>query len=644
MRHALILVCLLFFPLESKADSDALNLAMTAIAAQDFETAEQATRRLTDPVAQDIVAWTRLRAREGNFSEYIAFLDRRSDWPGLPLLRARGERNIPESASSQDVIAYFAPQPPETGTGSLRLIAALREAGRDAEARTEIQRAWTQMTLSADEAQEFLSRYSAELAGHHIARLDNLLWEGEETRAREMLPRVPADWRALAEARMALRARRDGVDGLIEAIPSSLSNDAGLAYERFVWRMRAGFWDSARDLMAARSGSAESLGRPERWADRRATLVRDVMREGGYAEAYRLATPHHMTADDDASDFAELEWLAGYTALTSGNAAASVAHFERFRDTVVSPISMGRAGYWLGRAHEANGNPEQAAQGYALGAQFQSSFYGQLAAERGNLPTDPEFLGRETFAPWQQASFTNSSVLHAALLLYQAGQLDLSERFLTHLTESLSRAEAGQLAELAFSLNEPHFALMIAKRAATYGHEIMRAYYPVTDLAVTRLDAPAPLVLAITRRESEFNPDVISPAGALGLMQVMPRTGRAQAERMGLSFAESALRSDPDFNARIGAGYLGYLSGYYGSNPVLLAAAYNAGPSRADEWIERFGDPRDPNVDIVQWIESVPFTETRNYIMRVTESLPIYEARLSGEISAPNLSALLQQR
>lgn len=644
MRRAFLIFCLLLLPLESRANPEALNLAITAIGAQDFEIAAQAENQLDDVVAQDIVAWMRLRAREGSFSDYISFLDRRSDWPGLPLLRARGERNIPEGANPQDVIAYFTSQPPETGTGSLRLIAALRAAGRNADANAEVTRAWTTMTLNDAEQQSFLSLHGAALGDHHIARLDNLLWEGEETRARAMWPYVPEAWRALAEARMALRARRDGVDGLIAAVPPSLANDAGLAYERFVWRMRAGLWDGARDLMATRSSTAQGLGRPERWADRRATLVRDVMREGDYAQAYRLAAPHHIDPALETSDFAELEWLAGYTALNSNNPSQAVTHFDRFRDAVVSPISMGRAGYWLGRAYEALGDSTAAASAYGLGSQFQSSFYGQLAAERGNLPTDPEFLGRETYAPWQQSSFANSSVLHAALLLYQAGQFDLSERFLTHLTESLSREEAGQLADLAFGLGEPHFALMIAKRAASFGHEIMRAYYPVTDLAVTQLDAPAPLVLSITRRESEFNPDVISPAGALGLMQVMPRTGRAQAERMGLSFTESALRSDPDFNARIGAGYLGYLSGYYGSNPVLLAAAYNAGPSRADEWIERFGDPRDPNVDIVEWIESVPFTETRNYIMRVTESLPIYEARLSGQTSPPNLSTLLQQR
>jgi soluble lytic murein transglycosylase len=394
--------------------------------------------------------------------------------------------------------------------------------------------------------------------------------------------------------------------------------------------------------MAERSTSAEALGRPAAWADRRADLARDVMREGEFDTCYDYASAHFVAPEDDYIAFAELEWLAGYCALRLDRAETAVGHFDAFRETVFSPISMGRAGYWLGRAHEAAGDDDAAAEAYALGAQYQSSFYGQLAAERGGLPVDPAFLGQEDYGDWRQASFTSSTVFHAALLLYEAGERDLAERFLTHLTESLSREEAGMLGDFALELGSPHIALRIAKRAAQNGHEIMRAYYPVTDLARADLPVDPALALSIARRESEFNPNVVSHAGAMGLMQVMPGTGRDTARALGIAYDEDRVMSDPAYNALLGATYIAGLNDRYDGNVVLVSAGYNAGPGRANEWIERFGDPRREDAEgILDWIEAIPFTETRNYIMRVTESLAIYEAQLSGELPATGLTERL---
>jgi soluble lytic murein transglycosylase len=478
---------------------------------------------------------------------------------------------------------------------------------------------------------------------HHIDRLDHLLWDGAEDRARAMLPLVPEGWQNLAEARLALRARATGVDDLIAAVPADLADDPGLAYERFLWRIRSGFWDTAGELMAERSGSAARLGRPGVWAERRADLARDVMREGEFQTCYTYAANHHIDRAADATNFAELEWLAGYCAYRLGRQDTAIGHFEAFRDSVASPISLGRAGYWLGRAHQAAGHAPAAADAFALGARYQSSFYGQLAAERGGLAVDPAFLGTEDYGDWRQAPFTGSTVFHAGLVLYEAGETALATRFMTHLSESLTRNEAGMLGDFALSIGDPHMAVLIGKRAAQAGHEIMRPYYPVVpSLTEAGLPAPAAFVLAIARRESEFNHMVISPAGALGLMQVMPGTARDTARALGLEFSQNRLLDDPAHNAVIGSRFLADLLDRYGDNPVLTAAAYNAGPARAAEWIDRFGDPRQAD-DVIHWIEAIPFTETRNYIMRVTESLAIYEAQLTGTLPSLGLSDRLSR-
>ncbi len=643
MRRILLGLFLALSPLSARADTEALGLALAALDRGDLGLAAQAAAPISDPVALDILSWTRLRRGGGDWQEYIDFLDRNPDWPGLDFLRARGEPSIPSGADPARVIAYFADHPPSTGAGSLALALAHQDRGDQAAAEAEAIRGWTTITMTGEEAGRLRSAFGSVLnsGSHHIDRLDHLLWEGAEDRARAMFPLVPEGWQRLAEARLALRSRQPGVDTLIAAVPAALADDPGLAYERFLWRIRSGFWDTAGDLMAERSTSAATLGRPVAWADRRADLARDVMREGEFRTCYTYASQHRIEAAEDYINFSELEWLAGYCAYRLGRHDTAIGHFEAFRDAVFSPISMGRAGYWLGRAHEAAGNAAAAAEAYALGAQYQSSFYGQLAQERGRLPVDPTFLGTENYGNWREAPFTRSEVFHAGLLLYEAGDRGLAARFLTHLTESLPREQAGMLGDFALDLGDPYLAVLIGKRAAQGGVEIMRPYYPVVPaLAEAGLPAPAAFVLAIARRESEFNPAVVSPAGALGLMQVMPGTARDTARDLGLSYSQDRLLDDPAHNALIGATFLAGLLDRYDGNPVLVSAAYNAGPARAAEWIERFGDPRQAD-DVIFWIEAIPFTETRNYIMRVTESLAIYEAQLTGRLPETGLAERL---
>jgi soluble lytic murein transglycosylase len=235
-------------------------------------------------------------------------------------------------------------------------------------------------------------------------------------------------------------------------------------------------------------------------------------------------------------------------------------------------------------------------------------------------------------------------VFKAALLLREAGESALAERFLTHLAESLDEVGSGQLADFAFSVDDPHVALMIAKRAAEYGRVIPRAYYPVVDLGVTDPRVPLELALAIARRESEFDHDVMSGVGARGLMQVMPATAEEVAGKLDIDFDNGRLLNDPVYNARIGKAYLAELIEMFGPNYVLVSAAYNAGPSRPTRWMSERGDPRSAGVDVVDWIENIPFTETRNYVMRVMESLPVYRARLAGKPVPIGLTDAMEMR
>ncbi|MGR3436702.1 MAG: lytic transglycosylase domain-containing protein [Shimia sp.] len=616
--------------------AEALRAALEARATGDWPEAVRLGAR-AGPVGRDVIEWHRLRAGQGTFDETLAFLARRPDWPGLPLLRARSEPRIPEGARANEVQAFFATQAPRTGAGALALAAALNATGEGRRAAEEVVRAWTSLPMGVSDENAFLALYGDIVDDHHAARVDWLLWEGEVAAARRLVPRLSEGAAALAEARIALQTDAGGYDARIAAVPAALAADPGLAYDRFRWRAERGRAD-AITLME----QTTELGRPEAWGNLRRRYARQLMRDGQARRAYALAANHGLS---EGRHFADLEWLAGYVALRKRrDAATALRHFERFETAVDTPISLARAAYWQGRAHEAAGDGAAARADYLRGAEHQTAFYGLLAAEKAGVGMDPALVGDEAFADWRGAPFTGSSVFEAAILLLDAGDLSLGERFLTHLTESLPRDQIGQLATFARDRGEPHLEVMIAKRAVRYGSVIEGPYFPLHPLVEHVGDSGvAPeLALAIARRESEFDPGVASGVGARGLMQVMPRTAEEVAGWLGEPFDAARLFSDPDYNARLGIRYLAELQARFGPSPVLVAAGYNAGPSRPAAWIERYGDPRRSRFDVVDWIEHIPFRETRNYVMRVTESLPIYRARLAGEVVPLAFTELLR--
>lgn len=579
------------------------------------------------PVARDIIEWHRLRAGLGTFEEVTGFLDRRPDWPGLDWLRRKNEHSV-EAATPAQALAFFADMPPQTAEGVLTYAAALIGKGEVGEAEASLVIAWRTMPMGSQVQSEYLKRHGKLLAPHHNARLDRLLWDGHHSSGPRMLPLVDDSHRALAEARLALQKMEAGVDTKIAKVPDVLQNTAGLAHDRFEWRMRKRKTEEAKELLLERSESAGLLGEPDKWSRRRRDLARDEMRNGDPARAYLIASRHYLV---DGSDFADLEWLSGYLALHYlSDPKAALYHFQRFDGAVFTPISKGRAGYWIGRAYAALGDKAAASAAYTEGAKFQTSFYGLLAAEEAGLPFDPDLANPPPSPPWRDAAFTNSSVFEAGLLLLAAGDLNLAERFMTHLAESLTPVEISQLGEMALELNHPHLAIMIGKRAAQEGLTVPGPYYAIHPVGRMKLPMAPEMNLAIARRESEFDPVVISGAGARGLMQIMPATARTVAGDQGIlsQHTTDRLLTEWRYNAKLGANYLAGLAATFDGNVVMMAAGYNAGPKRPLRWMEVYGDPRTGAVDIVDWIEHIPFNETRNYVMRVTESLPIYRARL----------------
>ena len=581
---------------------------------------------------RDVIEWQRLRAGDGRLGEYEDFLARNPDWPGLQLLREKGEEAVASSDDPARVIAWFKAGPPRSGTGAVAYVRALLALDRVAEAETEAMRAWAELSFTTEEEAALIALKPDAVEFVHALRLENLLWDGQREAATRMLPRVGKDLQALAKARLALQSEAAGVTALIEALPKAQADDAGLAHDRFIWRMKRDAYDDALEMILSRSTSAEALGRPEAWADRRAILARWLMRQGRPAEAYRVAANHFIQpGGGGASDYADLEFLSGFIALRRlDDPAAALGHFRKLLAAVSTPISLARAHYWIGRAEEAVGQDGTAS--FQAAARHQTAFYGLMAAERLGLPLDATLLADRPVPGWQGAAFRQSSVLQAAEILFKAGNQSLAKRFLLHLAESQDETGLAQLAEMVTDWGDPHLEVLIGKAAAERGLILPDAYYPVPDMVPDGLSVSRALALAIARRESEFDPAARSAADARGLMQVLPGTAKLMAERLGKPFDAGRLTSDPAYNVATGAAYLAEMAEEFGPSIALIAAGYNAGPGRPRRWIGEFGDPRKPDVDVVDWVETIPFAETRTYVMRVAEGVVIYRAKLKGAV------------
>ncbi len=623
------------------ADSD-FSLLVRALDAADSDQWSQVRSllsRIGDPTAQSLVRW-RL-ATNGNagmgFSELSRAAEEFRGWPDSNLIAEQMELTIGYSGLTPDErIAWLTAQGPRTGEGVLALADAYARAGRSEDGVKAAVEAWRTRAMSASAAQQIQSRYGGDLtAEDHYARADMFLWRGDTRSAQALLPKLTAGCKAVIEARIGLMRNAKNIDRLVNAVPSAYSEDPGLLYERARWNERRGRASEELNLLLRIKGeAAPAVGRESIWAEKQ-SVMRRMIREGNHATAYELAAGHGLTQGEA---FRDAEWVAGWLALDKlGDAVKAENHFRVFAAGVATPISVSRAQYWLGKALERQGRLEEASAAYEAAAAYPYVFYGQLAAEKAR-ERKPE-LGRLAFSQLttptdeERAAFARRPGVRAAILLAETGRIATFERFSFALDDTLTTpAEHQMLYDIAAGYLEMRAAVRGAKAGLGRGLVAPDAVFPILDLpASPRSGSAEPaMVLALARQESEFNHRAVSSADARGLMQMIPRYAQAEARMVGLPFRQNWLTDDPQYNLRLGRGFLDDLVDEFGGSYVLAAAAYNAGPSRARQWIRDLGDPR-AGADPVDWIESIPFAETRNYVQRVLENTIVYRHRLTGQ-------------
>ncbi len=630
----------------STQDAAILHDALAAAESGDWSRIRRLQGEARAQIVKDLILWR--RASSGppgmGFDEISQAMTRLDNWPDTFRMRNRAEEIIDLSAlSARKRIDWFAASPPKTGEGRIALARAWSELGETEKAAQMVREAWHGSTLDRTATNFVLARYGSLLTREdHERRVDFLLWTGQRSAANSLKPRLDADWRRLVEARIALQAGSRGVNSAIDAVPPHLLDHPGLLHDRAKWRRRRGRLDDAIPLLVGIDGAAvPPAGRHKLW-DERNIALRSALKDRNFDTAYKLSAPHGLT---EGVDFSEAEWTAGWVALRhQSDSLRASRHFASLAEGVSTPISNARADYWSGRAADALGDREAAKASYAAAAQHNYTYYGQLAAERigerrlsFTAPPEPDAT--------EIAAFEARPLVQALRLLGEAGEAGLFLKFAYHLDDQLSTpAEFALLKQLGDEYQHNGVGVRGAKSGLARGIVVPDAAYPLVEYPLLRdPQVERSLMLALSRQESEMNPRAISHANARGLMQFLPATARQEARLRGLPYRTSWLTDDPGYNMTLGGAHLDTLLARFNGSYIMAAAAYNAGASRPERWIEDYGDPRKGEVDVIDWVEFIPFSETRNYVQRVLENTQVYRHRLSGEEEVIRLSEDLER-
>ncbi|TXG85330.1 MAG: lytic transglycosylase domain-containing protein [Sphingomonadales bacterium] len=597
---------------------------------------------LPDPLAEALVRWAELRAADKPTFETLAtFLLANPGWPQEQTLRRKAEAAISPETPVELQRQYFARMPAVSPTG--RAWQALAEPQPD-KAQALARAAWVSSGLGPEDEDRLLARFSFSPEAHD-ARANALLWAGRVSRATRLLGLLAPDRRAVAEARIALIQSQTDATAKYGRLPVEARAQTAVVYDlaRYFRRAQQNAALARQTLLQARLSEAEILD--ERgWAKELLLLADQAQDSGLHDEAYRLlaADPLHASTRsvaqmplDERVAATDIAWRAGWIALNDlKRPADAMRAFDAVFRIGQHPVTQSRAAYWAGRAAEASGDAALAQRWYQQAAQFPGSFYGQLAADRGRIPVAAVTIAAPPPGDAARQAFLAEPLVRAAQVLSELGQERLESVFVRHLADGARTLERRQLvASLAQTLDAPEAGVLIARQPGARSIFTEQAGYPKLALD-TDLTPASVMIHAIARQESHFNALAVSSAGARGLMQLMPATARETAGKLGLTYDPTALTREPLYNLRLGNSYFQRMLDNYDGNHVMAVAAYNAGPGRVRQWVQRFGDPRDPNVDILQWIEKIPIPETRDYVQRVLENAVVYASRQGSGTAA----------
>lgn len=613
-------------------DVTTLKAGLDALSAADVAGARKYRDSLPDDALdRHILTWAiAMSGRRDVSSDEIAQAMRvLSQWPGGEALKANGERALyRESPDPLSVIDTFGNGEPQTAQGMRLLARAHLALGHLDAARALLSPFWRAEKLEAPAEAAIVKEFGNVLSvADHRFRMERMLY-AERPKAAQRVAGL-AGAKELADAWAAVLRGDKKAGKLLEAVPQA-QRSAGYLFAKAKYLRRTKKFSEAAEIMLKAPRDKIALVDPDEWWTERRVLARELVDYGDIETAYKLVAAHSA---ERTNNIVDAEFHAGWYALRGlDDPKTAATHFARIAGVADGPLSLSRAYYWLGRAAEAGG-PGNATAYYQKAAVFGTAFYGQLAAAKigsSRISVDyPEASGVD------RQNFANREAVRAIRRLEDAGYATRADILYRDLAQQLvSPGELAMLAAMAEQRRDHFLALRVGKIAVSRGIDIGALSHPVGVIPASAdiSGAGRALAYAIARQESEFNVGAVSGAGARGLLQLLPGTAREMAKQSGLPYSMARLTTDAGYNATLGAAFLGEQLGRFDGSYVLTFAGYNAGPRRAREWVAKYGDPRGKSLDaVVDWIERIPFTETRGYVQRVMENYEVYKMRLSGK-------------
>jgi soluble lytic murein transglycosylase len=594
----------------------------------------------TDALWPAINEWQRLRQSERlPFADYARFLIAHRGWPGEPALRRVAERQIePDQADPSLVAQFFDAFPPLSATGRVRYAEALASLGQTDKARTAAAAAWTTGSLSKDDEARLTARFGSQFTpSEQDQRMEVLLWAHATSPASRQIALVSAQRRPIYAARLAFQTRAPDAAAQAAAVGPEAEHDAGYIVDRALWlRSNARELDARTYLARPETLDAPAFD-PTAYLKALLTFASAAAHDKQWSLAYGIAAnlDHAFAPGTDIraqalqvrDPYTSLAWIAGTAALKELNRPQDAeAMFRRYAQASQTPGSQAKGEYWAGRAALVAGNSPAATAHFTAAAANIDQYYGQLANERLGreivAPADPAPLD---IAPGTRAAFANREVVRAARLLGEQRDWLNQTQFIRKIAaDADSDVDHALAMDLSKSLQRPDLAVIVSRNARKSGaRDPIRLGFPTVPVPAA-MESHWTMIHAIARQESQFDREARSAAGARGLMQMMNATAKEQAGKLGVPWNPDRL-TDIDYNVMIGSSFFDRMLNYYHGSYVLAVASYNAGPGNVNKFIRANGDPRLPGVDIVDWIEAIPFTETRTYVQNVLENAVIYD-------------------
>lgn len=591
--------------------------------------------KLADTTAQKLVEWLILRQSDAevSYSRYIAFVASEPGWPGFNAMRRRAEARLWQEKADPATVRNFIGDAPLTAKGRFALARALLASGDSDGAALQVRKAWASEELSERTESDVLDTFRGLLRSEdHRARMDKRIGAKDMSGASRAAHRIGSDALAIVKACIAANGNEKKAESLLGDVPAAARQDLGYTLCRINWLMRQNkLADAVRATLEAPPATMAAQDTDEWWRTRR-LLARRLLDANQFKDAYDIVRSAALPASDNYR--ADFHFMAGWIALRYLNdAKIAREHFAHIDEGSSDPIVLARANYWRGRAAEALGDSAAMWTAYEAAARNTTAYYGQLA--RTKLGVDVITLRA---APEREPSHDvtlSNELVHAADVLYELGERDTVVSFFASLGEQSNDAKLlAALGELAGRRNDARSMLEIGKAALARGVAVDPYAFPTIGIPQHTPIAPdigSSMTYAVARTESAFNPRDRSPANAVGLMQVTPEAARDTAKRFGVSYDWDRMVNDSVYNTQMGAAELSALLSEYKGCHIMVFAGYNAGRGRVREWIKAHGDPRDPNVDPVDWVERIPLSETRNYVQRVMENMLVYRVRFDNE-------------